>query len=86
MMTHIVSDTAGAVIPLITVDCAYKKLEAPPASLPPGTTTLRLEGNKVTRYEDFFDVCKKLLVVKIVYSKTLNNIAYQLPKGAYNLL
>ncbi|CAB3221854.1 unnamed protein product [Arctia plantaginis] len=46
-MTHIVSDTAGAVIPLITVNCAYKKLESPPASLPPGTTTLRLEGNKL---------------------------------------
>ncbi|XP_028170266.1 protein singed wings 2-like [Ostrinia furnacalis] len=46
-MTHVVSDAAGAVIPLITVNCASKQLAAPPASLPPNTTTLRLEGNKI---------------------------------------
>lgn len=52
-MTHVVFDAAGAVIPLITVDCANRGLENPPTVLPPGTTTLRLEGNKVKWYEDF---------------------------------
>ncbi|CAH2048576.1 unnamed protein product, partial [Iphiclides podalirius] len=47
-MTHVVSDRAGAVIPMITVDCSNKHLEQPPATLPPGTTTLRLENNKIT--------------------------------------
>ncbi|XP_026734299.1 protein singed wings 2 [Trichoplusia ni] len=46
-MTHVVSDAAGAVIPLITVDCSNKDLEMPPPTLPPGATTLRLEGNKL---------------------------------------
>ncbi|KAJ8722024.1 hypothetical protein PYW08_004426 [Mythimna loreyi] len=46
-MTHVVSDSAGAVIPLITVDCSNRQLENPPSELPPGTTTLRLEGNKL---------------------------------------
>ncbi|XP_034832299.1 protein singed wings 2 [Maniola hyperantus] len=47
-MTHVVSDTKGAIIPLITVNCTNKQLKDPPASLPPSTTTLRLEGNKLT--------------------------------------
>ncbi|XP_072949139.1 protein singed wings 2 [Epargyreus clarus] len=47
-MTHVVSDREGAIIPLITVDCANKQLVTPPATLPPSTTTLRLEGNKIT--------------------------------------
>ncbi|KAL0838916.1 hypothetical protein ABMA28_016929 [Loxostege sticticalis] len=46
-MTHVVSDAAGAVIPLITVNCAGKELDGPPGTLPPNTTTLRLEGNKI---------------------------------------
>ncbi|CAG4965044.1 unnamed protein product [Parnassius apollo] len=46
-MTHVVSDLAGAVIPMITVDCSNRHLEMPPATLPPGTTTLRLENNKI---------------------------------------
>lgn len=46
-MTHVVSDREGTVIPLITVDCAKRNLELPPNYLPPSTTTLRLEGNKV---------------------------------------
>ncbi|CAK1580178.1 unnamed protein product [Parnassius mnemosyne] len=49
-MTHVVSDLAGAVIPMITVDCANRNLEMPPATLPPGTTTLRLENNKIPVY------------------------------------
>lgn len=53
-MTHVVSDAAGAVIPLITVDCSNKDLEMPPPTLPPGATTLRLEGNKVKWYEHFW--------------------------------
>ncbi|XP_059053887.1 protein singed wings 2 [Achroia grisella] len=48
MMTHVVSDAAGTVIPLITVDCAGRRLDQPPANLPPSTTTLRLEGNKIS--------------------------------------
>ncbi|XP_053609974.1 protein singed wings 2 isoform X2 [Plodia interpunctella] len=47
MMTHVVSDAAGNVIPLITVDCANRGLTEPPSSLPPSTTVLRLEGNKL---------------------------------------
>nr|XP_026492263.1 protein singed wings 2 isoform X1 [Vanessa tameamea] len=47
-MTHVVSDRKGTVIPLITVDCSKRNLESPPASLPPSTTTLRLEGNKLS--------------------------------------
>lgn len=54
VMTHVVSDSNGAVIPLITVDCAARHLESPPDILPPSTTTLRLEGNKVKHY-DFVD-------------------------------
>ncbi|CAH2096282.1 unnamed protein product [Euphydryas editha] len=46
-MTHVVSDSEGTVIPLITVDCSKRNLEHPPTSLPPSTTTLRLEGNKL---------------------------------------
>ncbi|XP_037971338.2 protein singed wings 2 isoform X1 [Plutella xylostella] len=46
-MTHVVSDRAGNIIPLITVNCSSQGLEAPPASLPPSTTTLRLEANKI---------------------------------------
>ncbi|XP_060803188.1 protein singed wings 2 isoform X2 [Amyelois transitella] len=46
-MTHVVSDAAGNVIPLITVDCANRGLREPPGSLPPSTTVLRLEGNKL---------------------------------------
>ncbi|XP_014367437.2 protein singed wings 2 isoform X2 [Papilio machaon] len=46
-MTHVVSDLEGAVIPMITVDCSNRHLEVPPATLPPGTTTLRLENNKI---------------------------------------
>lgn len=52
-MTNVVFDAAGAVIPIITVDCSYRQLENPPEALPPGTTTLRLQGNKVKWYEDF---------------------------------
>lgn len=47
IMTHVVSDPRGAIIPLITVDCSDKQLTAAPASLPPSVTTLRLEGNKI---------------------------------------
>ncbi|XP_041979354.1 protein singed wings 2 [Aricia agestis] len=47
-MTHVVSDAAGTVIPLITVDCARRRLTEPPAALPPNSTTLRLEGNKIS--------------------------------------
>ncbi|CAH0669609.1 unnamed protein product [Chilo suppressalis] len=47
-MTHVVSDTAGTIIPLITVNCAERQLEAPPSTLPPSSTTLRLEGNKIS--------------------------------------
>ncbi|XP_052741418.1 protein singed wings 2 [Bicyclus anynana] len=47
-MTHVVSDAKGTLIPLITANCTEKDLEHPPASLPPSTTTLRLEGNKLT--------------------------------------
>ncbi|XP_049873374.1 protein singed wings 2 [Pectinophora gossypiella] len=47
-MTHVVADRAGAVIPLITVDCAGRGLGEPPQTLPPRTTTLRLEGNKIS--------------------------------------
>ncbi|KAJ0176686.1 hypothetical protein K1T71_007865 [Dendrolimus kikuchii] len=47
MMTHVVSDPKGAVIPLITVDCSKKGMEEPPSALPPSTTTLRLEDNKI---------------------------------------
>lgn len=46
-MTHVVSDANGAVIPLITVDCSRKRLKDPPSHLPPSTTTLRLESNKI---------------------------------------
>lgn len=46
-MTHVVSNRAGDIIPLITVDCSYHNLTTPPASLPPSTTTLKLIGNKV---------------------------------------
>ncbi|CAG9561931.1 unnamed protein product [Danaus chrysippus] len=46
-MTHVVSDSKGAIIPLITVDCSRKQLDNPPLTLPPSTTTLRLEGNKI---------------------------------------
>lgn len=52
-MTHVVSDSKGKVIPLITVNCSYIQLENPPPSIPPSTTTLRLEGNKVTYYDMF---------------------------------
>lgn len=52
-MTHVVSDSKGAIIPLITVDCSRKQLDNPPLTLPPSTTTLRLEGNKVTKYCPF---------------------------------
>ncbi|CAH2258208.1 jg19916 [Pararge aegeria aegeria] len=47
-MTHVVSDAKGAIIPLITANCTDKALESPPASLPPSTTTLRLERNKLS--------------------------------------
>ncbi|KAG6456948.1 protein singed wings 2 isoform X2 [Manduca sexta] len=47
IMTHVVSDPTGAVIPLITVNCSRRQLEEPPPALPPSTTTLRLEGNKI---------------------------------------
>ncbi|PZC79482.1 hypothetical protein B5X24_HaOG216262 [Helicoverpa armigera] len=47
-MTHVVSNAAGAIIPLITVNCSNKDLENPPPALPPDTTTLRLEGNKLS--------------------------------------
>ncbi|XP_073956672.1 protein singed wings 2 [Choristoneura fumiferana] len=46
-MTHVVSDPQGALIPLITADCAARSLIAPPETLPPSTTTVRLEGNKI---------------------------------------
>ncbi|XP_026327645.1 protein singed wings 2 [Hyposmocoma kahamanoa] len=46
-MTNVVADRNGGLIPIITVDCKSKQLEEPPATLPPGTTTLRLEGNKI---------------------------------------
>ncbi|CAK1556344.1 unnamed protein product [Leptosia nina] len=46
-MTHVVTDRAGGIIPLITVDCANKRLISPPTTLPPSATTLRLEGNKL---------------------------------------
>ncbi|XP_045516866.1 protein singed wings 2 isoform X1 [Pieris brassicae] len=46
-MTHVVTDRAGGIIPLITVGCANKKLTVPPTTLPPSATTLRLEGNKL---------------------------------------
>ncbi|KAM3965330.1 protein singed wings 2 [Aphomia sociella] len=46
-MTHVVSDAGGTLIPLITVDCAGRDLNQPPANLPPSTSTLRLEGNKI---------------------------------------
>ncbi|GBP30225.1 hypothetical protein EVAR_94533_1 [Eumeta japonica] len=36
-MTHVVSDSAGVIVPLITVDCAGHHLPAPPATLPPNT-------------------------------------------------
>ncbi|CAG9561932.1 unnamed protein product [Danaus chrysippus] len=49
-MTHVVSDSKGAIIPLITVDCSRKQLDNPPLTLPPSTTTLRLEGNKIPVY------------------------------------
>ncbi|KAL4707858.1 hypothetical protein ACJJTC_001804, partial [Scirpophaga incertulas] len=48
VMTHVVSDAAGQIIPLITVNCESRGLDAPPSSLPPNTTTLRLEGNKIS--------------------------------------
>ncbi|VVC90793.1 unnamed protein product [Leptidea sinapis] len=47
-MTHVVSNRAGVIIPMITADCAKKNLETAPESLPPSTTTLRLEGNKLS--------------------------------------
>ncbi|KAJ2949081.1 hypothetical protein O0L34_g6021 [Tuta absoluta] len=46
-MTHVVSDRAGGIIPLITVNCSALGLSEPPETLPPSTTTLRLEGNKI---------------------------------------
>ncbi|XP_075978043.1 protein singed wings 2 [Anticarsia gemmatalis] len=54
-MTHVVADVAGAVIPIITVDCAHRQLDSPPATLPPGTTTLRLEGNKLNTIKAIVD-------------------------------
>ncbi|CAH0751388.1 unnamed protein product [Diatraea saccharalis] len=47
-MTHVVSDTAGLIIPLITVNCSGRKLDSPPLALPPSVTTLRLEDNKIS--------------------------------------
>ncbi|CAG4956117.1 unnamed protein product [Colias eurytheme] len=47
-MTHVVNDRNGGLLPLITVDCSKKDLVIPPVAVPPNTTTLRLEGNKIT--------------------------------------
>lgn len=46
-MTHVVSNRAGDIIPLITVDCSNRNLSSPPTNLPPSTSTLKLEGNKI---------------------------------------
>ncbi|XP_050682141.1 protein singed wings 2 isoform X2 [Leptidea sinapis] len=63
-MTHVVSNRAGVIIPMITADCAKKNLETAPESLPPSTTTLRLEGNKLSSI--------RLIVQNPQYSKLMD--------------
>ncbi|GBP47718.1 hypothetical protein EVAR_14249_1 [Eumeta japonica] len=81
-MTHVVSDSAGVIIPLITVDCAGHRLPAPPATLPPSTTTLRLESNKLSRgllglQNAFGDEAQ--------YNTTINNWFAEFKRGHVNL-